>query len=175
MANATRSKADRKKRDLQRGVPSMIDMCADAASFFEAAALGENVAWNAACGLRSVLFGAECCRFETLPAPLVDRLENAIQRARPAIAADVAGRIAWDAIEIGLGALAGLLRLYRLPFAEAKTVSDPLDQDRVDHASALVDELDLLTRRRRIAARGNLLAGMIGAVRAELSAPGVMH
>lgn len=175
MTDANSPGTDRVKHDLQNGLPSVVDMCTDAAALFEAAARGEDVAWNAARGMRSVLFGAECCSFETVPAPLLDRLESAIEQARSAIADDAAGCIAGDTIEIGLGALAGLLRLYRLPFADAVTASDPLDQDRFDHASALVDELDLLTRRRRIAARGNLLAGMIGAARAELFAPGAVH
>lgn len=175
MADLKSPAVERARRSLGDGVPSMADMFGDAAFQFEAAAAGDDPVWSAVCGMRCVLFGMECSRFETLPAHLLDRLEVAIDGVRPVLVRETEGFIAPAGVDIGLGSLSGLLRLFRMSPDDLQEAVGPLDEDRVDHASALVDELDLLTRRRRIAARGNLLAGMIAAVNTDLRARGPLN
>ncbi|MFG1193379.1 hypothetical protein [Xanthobacter flavus] len=175
MADLKAPATERAKRSLGDAVPSMADMFGDAAIQFEAAVAGDDPVWSAVCGMRCVLFGMECSRFATLPTPLLDRLEAAIEAAQPVLMRETSGRVAPSDLDIGLGSLSGLLRLFRMSPDDVQAAIGPLDEDRVDHASALVDELDLLTRRRRIAARGNLLAGMIAAVNTDLRARGTLN
>lgn len=122
--------------------------------------------------LRSMLAAAEMPNRDAMPERLVSELAAAIAAAAPAIAEAAERRIAPEAVYLGMSAASSFARLFgQTPADVAATADLSLAADRIDHAAILADELDVLFRRQRIEARGDLLRRSLTIRRALTAVP----
>jgi hypothetical protein len=125
---------------------------------FALAGVGQDVIYNTVIGLRSVLQITEHEGVSGLSELLVKLLLDAAIGAVPFIAAEIDAPISAERAGVGMGAATGLIALFGKP-RELVTTETTFDMvmDRIDHVALFAAELDILSRRRSIEARGDVL------------------
>jgi hypothetical protein len=130
----------------------------EGARAFALAALGQDVLYNTVIGLRCVLQLSNHDGVVGLSELSVKLLMDASRGAVPAIAEHVEETLSAERAYFGMGAAAGLIALFGKPPEHVTAVETfPLVMDRIDHVALLAAELDILSRRHSIEARGDVL------------------
>jgi hypothetical protein len=130
----------------------------EGARAFALAALGYDVIYNVVLGLRCVLQLSDHDGVVDLSEPAVELLLEASRGATATIAEHVEEPISVERACVGMGAAVGLISLFGKPPEHVTTATTlPMLLDRIDHVALLAAELDVLSRRRSIDARGDVL------------------
>jgi hypothetical protein len=130
----------------------------EGARAFALAGLGHDVIYNTVIGLRCVLQLSDHDGVVNLSELSVKLLMDASRGAVAAIAEQVEETLSAERACVGMGAASGLIALFGKPPEHVTTVTTfPMVMDRIDHVALLAAELDILSRRRSIEARGDVL------------------